>query len=698
MSFQKIFMPTFSIGQLRSRSDAADFGSGNMTDFKRAVEVLVQGNVKGLCLLPITETSPENASAFGRVSSNALTHRILDLREIPEIRNDPDLLADLEADLALAQPLLYGPRQNLALVEMMHPKYLKLAFERFRSSPSESRRKELVEFREEQAWWLQPYAYFKVLEKAPDHKGRFMEEWNPDFADPESPIAKEFTSRNDSEMQYHQYVQMETYRQVQEAFQYALERGMEEIELLIGVGVDRQSAEGFLMKDLFNPSRQIGCFPEPENGYPLQLWGFMEEQAGPGLLEFKTKCFRNAQGLGVNRIGIDHACGFLGGYITFPVFDPESLEKGWYRTLDPAIPKDAEVAEAGGKWEIPRGLEKKRLEHSRTVLLSLLEQVPGMKLTAETIGDARRRRAAEVAIKRAIKGGYEITLMRALPWEKILFNQYGPEDSLCLTHDMPALIGLLTGQIGLEKREWIDGEFVSGFLRRLGVLAPILSEPLDMSNLTPEFILEIEKRISSGSEAGTVIVPLPTLYNLLPKYLNTGLWQYVNILPGSPASVGNEYGNWETRLPDIEDLEEVLPEIREVASRGRRPFGIPSELIPRIPNDNFAALAAPVLEAPVLYQGPTGKWTFWEDSRGRKPLLEIAISYGGPPSYGGFEGKEWITYDASLLGFQPERTYLFKDLVSGGAYPKRGDQLLSDGLTVGLNASSRRQHFVVYEE
>jgi hypothetical protein len=73
MQTQKIFMPTFSIPQLRSKA-VLDFGVGNLTAFKRTVDILTKAGIKGVCLLPITEINPDDASLFGRVSNNALSH------------------------------------------------------------------------------------------------------------------------------------------------------------------------------------------------------------------------------------------------------------------------------------------------------------------------------------------------------------------------------------------------------------------------------------------------------------------------------------------------------------------------------------------------------------------------------------------------------------------------------------------------
>jgi hypothetical protein len=38
-------------------------------------------------------------------------------------------------------------------------------------------------------------------------------------------------------------------------------------------------------------------------------------------------------------------------------------------------------------------------------------------------------------------------------------------------------------------------------------------------------------------------------------------------MPGTDANVGNEAGNWERRLPAIEELESILPQIIEVSDR-----------------------------------------------------------------------------------------------------------------------------------
>lgn len=672
-----------------------DLGAGNMTTFKAVVDRLVAAGIRQVCLQPIHEVEAGMASLFSRTSMNALSHRLLDPAEIPEIKNNGALRKNVKDVLGCAVKETRGPKANLRLLEDKSIRILSAAFDQFVLLPEDSERvKEFASFCEKHSWWLDKYAYFKVLKEQLDRLP--MEQWDRDYADMPGSKTREFIAGNQDRINYHKYVQMETYRQVREGLDYARTMGIEEIEVLVGVGISRESAEGFLMPEMFDFKRQIGCFPEPQNGYPIQLWGFLAEKDNDSLLDFKVNSFKNLNELGVNRIGIDHACGFLGGYTTFPVYDPQLLARGQYRVLNAADPHDAKTAEEGGRWVFKPAQEEeevKRHVFARKVLFALLEKVPSMKFTAETVGDFHRRVAAEDAIQAAISNGRDITLMRSLPWEDVPLANYGQNDRLSLTHDMPALTGLLTAQAGDHPYNWIDGQRVGKFLNRFGILAPGLAGPISVSELTTDFMMEIHRRIIAGSGAGTVVMPLASLYSLSPAHLNAEKWQYTNIQPGTSGEVGNPMGNWEQRLPAIEDTD--LANIKESIGTDFRPFGSVGVL--NCPADLFQAQVKNVEVEAVAYRAAAGNWTVWQPTDSQKPLMEIAVTYTGAQS----DEKAWACFDVASLGFDSGSNYVFYDLVSRKGYTKTGQELLSNGLQVGLraetgnNPGANRHHFVV---
>jgi len=687
-------MPTFSIPQLRS-GQVRDFGAGNVSTFKKLVNHLVKLGIKHICLQPIHETEPGMASLFSRSSSNALSQRLLDLAEIPEIKNDRGLSSKLQIDLDTAAKVTTSSKTDLAMVEVVHGHYLRSAHLNFKALPESAQRKpEFKAYCEKHSWWLEKYAYFRGLKEAFRHLS--PEQWDKDYADMESEKAKVFIKDNIDGINYFKYVQMEIYRQVKEALDYAKEAGIEEIEALIGVGIGRESAEGFLMPEIFDASRQIGCYPEPENGYPIQLWGFLAEKNNDGLLEFKARSLQNMAELGVDRIGLDHACGFLGGYTTFPVHDPIVLKSGSYRELNAADPADAKTAERDGRHAfVPGQEEDQRQAFAHRALAALLKRTPDMKFTAETVGDKNRREAAEGAIAQKIAQGFDITLMRALPWEDVPLAEYVGGDRLSLTHDMPALIGLLTGQAGDWTYPWIDGKFVTRILSKFGILAPQLEGPVRASDLTREFMLEIHRRIIAGSGAGTVVLPLASLFTLNPNHLNSDKWQYTNIQPGTSGEVNNPLGNWEQRLPVVEDLSEAEEAVSLAVVTTSRPFGRVTNLA-HSAEDIFQAQIKQVKTESVAYQAASGKWTVWDAPEAISPVLEFAIAYHGPEVKEGLEGKAWRTYKFPEAGLERSERYQIKDLLTGLELERTGEELIDHGLAIGLNMQASRHHFVIY--
>jgi hypothetical protein len=695
----RTFVPHFSVSQLRSKK-APDFGAGNWTAFRAVARQLAAAGVKQMCVQPIHETPPGMASYFSRSSMNALSHRLLVLTDIPEIRNSPRLARQVRKQLAnYAAHSIVKEGTDLRSVEAEHPPILAKAFEEFRLLPQAAvRNKQFTAFCLKQSWWLLKYAYFMALRE--HYSGFPMERWDEELAEMNSPKARDFMALKSARIMYFKYVQMECYRQAKEALAYAKSLGIEEIEGQVGVGIARESAEAFLMRDIFDFTRQIGCFPEPENGYPVQLWGFLAERNNQALLDFKVKSNKNFHALGFDRLSIDHAAGFLGGYTTFPVYDPAELARGNFRLLDPGMPADAAVAERGGEWAIPLQQEERRQTYAKKVLFALLEMIPGMKFSAETVGDWLRRIAAEGAINAAIAQGYDITLMRALPWETEALGNYRPVDRLSLTHDMPALTGLLTGQAGEHKYGWIDGPRVGMLLNRFGVLAPGLGRPLTVSELTTEFMMEIHRRIVAGTTAGTVSLPLASLFTLLPAYLDNGKWQYTNIQPGTQGEVGNLTGNWEQRLPNIEELAPANRLIRDLAARENRPFGQVISLTPQTFDCGFQAQGKMVYSESVVYQAASGNWTVWQPGPGQKAVMELAVNYDGPKRAAEKAFARFNLFPFLGKDLQLGKLFNFLDLVSGlTTVPD-----LAEGFLVGLPAGTKekpglnRHHFVVLAE
>jgi hypothetical protein len=695
------FAPHFSVYQLRSKK-AQDFGSGNWAAFKAAARQLAAAGVKRMCIQPIHELASTMASYFSRTSMNALSHRLLDLTEVPGIKNSPRLARQVRKELAnyAAHSKMAGT--DFRSVETEHSLILARAYDEFSSLPKNApRQKQFNSFCRKHSWWLDKYAYFMTLKE--DYRGIPMEIWPRELADMTSGRAVDYIAKKESRINYYKYVQMECYRQAREALAYAKALGIEEIEGQVGVGIARESAEGFLMRDKFDFARQIGCFPEPKTSDPVQLWGFLAERDNEALLDFKVKSIENFHALGFDRIDLDHSAGFLGGYNTFPVYDPGLLAKGIYRVLDAKDPRDVKIAEEGGQWAIPLQQEERREAYARKVLFSLLARIPGMKFSAETVGDWLRRVSAEKAINAAIDRGHDFTLMRALPaWETEALGNYRPVDRLSLTHDMPALTGLLTGQAGDYIFDWVKSPVVGKFLNRLGILAPGLDRPLKVSELTTELMMEVHRRIMSGSTAGTVSLPLSSLFTLLPAYLDSEKWQYTNIKPGTPGEIGNALGNWEQRLPEIENLGPAAKLIRELAKREHRPFGEVWDFIPATNYQGFAAQSKIIASESVAYRAADGKWTVWQAGKKEKPLRELAITYNGPTQPG---TKAFARFNLNGWGFETGRTYTFLDLVSGARYKKTGEQLEQEGgLLVALSTGSakkpgsNRHHFVVLAE
>ena len=700
---KRVFMPLLSIPQLRSRN-ARDFGCGNLAAFRETVRIASASGINALCIAPVNETEPELASLFSRSSNNALSTRIVALDRIPEIAGAPKLKGSLDTALAAHSNGTSGRKMNIPLVERENNRFLMEAYEIFLERTGKNGRKaDAAAFAQEQGWWLKPYSAFNTLKKLLHPAS--PETWDPAFFDLSCGKTKTFLNNGEAKYLrgFYEFSQFEADRQLRSALKYAHDVGIEEIELLMGVGVSRISAEAFLMGDIYDRFRQIGCLPEPENGYPLQLWGFPAERPeNPATLDFKVRSLQHMQELGFDRISLDHAAGLLGGYFTFPVYDEARLGSGQFRVLIAEDPSDARYAIDRCRWDCDG---KDANGHANTVLSSILERVPGMKLSAETVGDYERRTAAESSISQAIESGHDITLMEALPWwqpeQNSTLHDYSDHDRLSLTHDMPALTALLTGRVGDHVYPWINGGSVSGLLNRFGILSPQVNAPLDISELTPEFMFEVMRRICCGSSAGTVSMPLATLLNFKKDLIDGGKWQCINIQPGTEGVVDeavNKVGNFLQRMPEIENLEGLENLIGVLASRKPEFFDPPFDLMPVNPDDRFRCQVRKAGNS-VAYQAADGRWTVWAPQSGEKPIWELAFAYSGCDVLGEHGDKAWAAYPMGLLEFHESRDYIFLDL-SGNVKPQTfsGWELVGGSLPIGLNPSCNRHHFVVLEQ
>lgn len=696
-------MPLLSIPQLRS-SASRDFGCGNIQAFKNTAGLAARSGIRALCVAPVNETEPHLASLFSRSSNNALSARIVTLQEVPEIANTPELRAELSRRLIGLSEQTAARKMNIPLVERENAAFLRKAHDVFlQGSRWSARRRAAGRFSEEQGWWLKPYSAFKAMERL--FRPAPMETWDPSYADLSSRKARSFLGSSEVKdlRSFFEFAQFEADRQLKEALAYAHEAGIEEIELLMGVGVSRISAEAFLMGNVYDRFRQIGCLPEPENGYPLQLWGFPAERAeNPEALQFKAQSLKHMRELGFDRISLDHAAGLFGGYFTFPVYDEGLLGSGQFRLLKADDPADAQYAIDKYRWDCD-GMDPE--SHADNVLFSILRQASGMRLSAETVGDKRRRELAETAITKAIDKGFDITLMEALPWwnpEKTpTLHDYSGNDRLSLTHDMPALTALMTGRVGAHVYPWINGASVAGLLNRLGILAPQIDAPLDISQLTPEFMFEVMRRTACGSSAGTVSMPLSTLFTMKADFLDGGKWMCINIQPGTEGVVDesvNTVGNFLQRMPEIENLDGLEDQIGILACRKPEYFDPPFYLMPVNPDDRFKCQIRKA-GCSVAYQASNGKWTVWTPEHGEKPLWEMAFSYSGEEIPDGHEGKAWAKYYTGELGFSECKKYLFIDL-SGNTKPLSfsGWELVGGSIPIGLSPSCNRHHFVVLEK
>jgi len=695
---RRLAQPFLSIHQLRSK--IPDFGHGNFATARRLVDIISPAGIRAITILPINETEPHLLSPFSKSSFTAVSTRLLSMSDVPEIERTPALRRQLESDLATAS-LLNGDRIHAPTVDKMHRYYLNEAHNIFLNDPPRSvRRKNFNEYCERYSWSVEPYSHFSALA---DHLLPMpMEFWDEAYADPESSKSKTlFRNATMKKLrEYYKFSQFEADRQARGFFGYAHDNGIEEIELLMGIGVTRISAEAFMMRDIFDRTRQIGCLPEPDNGFPIQFWGFAAMYMdNPAAIDFLVKCFQYAHELGADRLLWDHGAGLFGGFYYFPLYRPGTVENGSPISLDKDNKDDERYGVDSHTWACTPGTE---LAHAEKVMEAILDRMPNIRMAVETMGDNPRRIAAEHATELARKKGQNVTSMAPFRCYDAkthpTLHSYRTDSRLSITHDEPSVTAMLTGRIEDHIYEWIDGKTVKGILNRLGILAPQLNLPIDINQITPEFMFEIFRRLTCGSNAGTVVFPLAGLLTMDSRYTRAGKILGTNHQPGEQGVVDprvNTKGNFAFRMPEVEVFDTLTDKIRIIAERKPDYFDTPFDISPVAPIDGFSCQARKAGSS-VAYQANDGKWTVWTpDKNDRTPLFELAVSYSGGDTFGGYENKAWARYSLANAGIDPNTRYTLEDLLGNVKPLFISGWNLIEGLPIGLSPHTNRHHFII---
>ncbi|OGH03210.1 MAG: hypothetical protein A2600_08365 [Candidatus Lambdaproteobacteria bacterium RIFOXYD1_FULL_56_27] len=658
-----LLVGTSQINSLRAKS----FGSCSADGLRHLGELLAKAGIQGDILdLPNGSRNPGMASPFSINSGFALNPDELNLNQIPELNPSNPVFEPLKALSRNYNQCFRGQRSlSYQLKRTLWPWILEGCFQVFSAHRGGARAEQYRTFVTEADFWLKDYALFMAAKEAGLGEAALKTM--------EVPVVREaFELKEADRIGYHRYVQFLCFEQ-----RLALLKDLRAlgIGLIVNLpfGVDFYSPDALFHPEAFDLSKQVGCSPEPEHGYPEQAWGmpvYKERSAG---LERYLKARMGWLARLSDGIFIDHLVGWCGQYVLDKGVVPSpGQQSGSFLTQDPA------EREANILWYLDLVLSQ------------------GLRILGEVAGDQARVQATQQGVLQRIEAGAPIHLMRVPRWERegkqmLALKDY-PAQSLLMveTHDTSTLLQYLINQKGRHK-EFVSQWDLLEFCRQvLGLPVFLPQVPLSLEQLTDEFCREILARLALGSPAQEFVMTLPSLLSWLsPAHRNPSKTNNINVLPGTSGEVGNEEGNWSFFSPPIELLEE--PELQAtLRSLGQRRF------------KPFEPLVTLEVQKPleVLFGDPTGREILqlsegqWELYRGpertRPGLRELVIANLGEDTVQGFLRLDRVLDLGNFGG------HAFCDLNQKAVvYLNRNGDLKQNGLFFRL-APHQIHHFLVW--
>ncbi len=236
-------------------------------------------------------------------------------------------------------PTLPDARVDFSQVTPFKWRMLRRAFNRFRRGAGGHLRGEFEAFRQREADWLDDFALFMAVKEA--HNGRAWTDWELPIRLRESAAVSDWSSRLETELRFHRFVQFQFFRQWEVLKRYANERGVRIIGD-IPIFVAHDSADVWTNRSLFKLDQQghavevAGVPPDPFSvtgqiwGNPVYDWAAMQRCQYAWWVARIRAVLKT-----VDIVRVDHFRGFAAAWV---------------------VPAEAETA-AAGHWELAPGGE-----------------------------------------------------------------------------------------------------------------------------------------------------------------------------------------------------------------------------------------------------------------------------------------------------------------------------------------------------
>ncbi len=239
-----VLVPLFSVYSRKS------VGIGEFRDLKLLIDWAKLSGNSIIQLLPLNELG-SLFCPYDSVSSFALEPAYISLEEIPGI--DKNIIKARIKQLRKEFP---APKSH---VDYRIKKIKLEALRDIFSDESRDMPKELEEFAEENSYWVNDFALYKVIKEC--HQGKPWYEWEDKYKNRIMPQLEVFRKEHEKEIAFQVWVQWQLYRQFKEVKDYA---GSEKI-LLKGdmpLLVSRDSADVWQHQDFFKLEFAAGAPPD----------------------------------------------------------------------------------------------------------------------------------------------------------------------------------------------------------------------------------------------------------------------------------------------------------------------------------------------------------------------------------------------------------------------------------------------------
>lgn len=199
-------VPLFSIPSRRS------WGIGEIPDLVPFGRWLDSAGMRFVQLLPVNEMQEGQSSPYSALSAMAIDPIFISLLDLPELEGDR-LLPDEQKQIEHARDATTIQYASVRAAKRTALDRAFAVYERHECGSGHPRERAFRLFQDQQAWWLDDYALFRVLHE--HHHGRHWQDWDPPVRDREPGALADVKVRFARSILYYSWLQWVAHEQWQ---------------------------------------------------------------------------------------------------------------------------------------------------------------------------------------------------------------------------------------------------------------------------------------------------------------------------------------------------------------------------------------------------------------------------------------------------------------------------------------------------